>query len=94
MGQKWTVDVNPVNSEQTRIVSSQVTITANVIKLYAISGHYLRYYISVYICYRTTPKCGVTLHMPTEQSFLDKVICYNVYILLSKHCQIVIGTND
>ena len=90
-GQKWTVDVNPVNSEQTCILlltldskyraiivgvsisweallqssyhestvthsPSQVTITANVSKLFAISCHYLSYYISVYICYRTTPK--------------------------------------
>ena len=35
---------------------SQVTITANVGKLFAISGHYLSYYISVYISYRTIPK--------------------------------------
>ena len=35
---------------------SQVTITANVSILFTISGHYLSYYISVYICYRTTPK--------------------------------------
>ena len=87
-GQKWTVDVNPVNSEQhmyyihlviknsivvvsvssggsVTIISharalcigaathspSQVTITASVGKLVAISGHCLSCYISVYICY-------------------------------------------
>ena len=45
---------------------SQGTITANVGKLFAISGHCLSCYTSVYICYmylyvstELHPKCGV-----------------------------------
>ena len=58
---------------------SQVTITVNVGKLLAISGHYV--YTSAT---ELPPKCEGTLHMlqhrTTEQSFLDKLLCYNVII--------------
>ena len=53
---------------------SQVTRTANVGKLFAISGHCLSCYMNLYASTEVHPKCEGTLHLPQYRKGIPRQV--------------------